>query len=119
VAAAALRHVARERHCHFPHLERHISKLAPRPLLMIHGGADTYIKPEMAQALFDRARHPKALWLVEGAKHNQAFHVANGHYQERVRAFFDNHLAPEDKGAKPAHDELTSVRPAPTAAVRQ
>ena len=51
-------------------------KLAPRPLLMIHGGGDTYIKPEMALALFSKARSPKDYWLVEGAKHNQALAVA-------------------------------------------
>jgi pimeloyl-ACP methyl ester carboxylesterase len=92
VARTALKRVGRERHCRFPHLERRISRLAPRPLLMIHGGGDTYIKPEMAQALFERASSPKELWLVEEAKHNQAFHVANGEYQRRVREFFLTHL---------------------------
>ena len=56
--------------------------------LMIHGGGDTYIKPEMAQALFDRAGKPKEFWLVEGAKHNQALHVAGDEYQRRVLEFF-------------------------------
>jgi fermentation-respiration switch protein FrsA (DUF1100 family) len=65
---------------------------------MIHGGADTYIKPEMARKLFDRAREPKEFWLVEGARHNQAFHLANAEYQRRVREFFDRHLA-GDQGA--------------------
>jgi pimeloyl-ACP methyl ester carboxylesterase len=95
VATIALRWVQRERDCHFPHLERRIGRLAPRPLLMIHGAADTYIKPEMTQALFDRAREPKELWLVEGAKHNQAFQEANGEYQRRVRTFFEEHLGQE------------------------
>ena len=43
-----------------------------RPLLMIHGADDTYIKPEMARSLFRCASDPKELWIVEGAKHNQA-----------------------------------------------
>src|SRR5262249_55000204 len=68
-------------------------RLAPRPLLMIHGGGDTYIKPEMARALFELAGAPREFWLVEGAKHNQALHVANGDYQRRVREFFEAHLA--------------------------
>ncbi len=93
VGRTGLRRISRQRHCRFPHLERAIRRLPPRPLLMIHGGADTYIKPEMAQALFDLAGEPKAFWLVEGAKHNQAVNVANGEYQERVLEFFQKHLA--------------------------
>lgn len=78
-----------------PDLEPAVARLAPRPLLMIHGGADTYIKPEMAKALFDRARQPKELWVVEGAKHNQAIQVAGDEYHRRVCDFFEQHLAAE------------------------
>ena len=88
-----LRLIEAERRCHFPHLEPVLRRLAPRPLLMIHGAADTYIRPSMARALFDAAREPKELWLVEGAKHNQALQVANGEYRRRVLAFFEEHLA--------------------------
>jgi fermentation-respiration switch protein FrsA (DUF1100 family) len=89
----ALRRVARRRRCRFPHLEKRMPRLAPRPLLMIHGDADTYIKPEMAQVLFDRARKPKEFWLVPGAKHNQALHLVGEEYRRRVREFFERHLA--------------------------
>jgi uncharacterized protein len=97
-ARACLRRVRRERGLRFPHLEYALPRLAPRPLLMIHGGADTYIKPGMARALFDLAGEPRDFWLVEGAKHNQALHLANGEYQRRVLTFFQQHLA----GALPA-----------------
>src|SRR5262249_37669897 len=92
VGRSGLRRIQRERHCNFPYLERAIARLAPRPLLMIHGGADTYIKPEMAQALFERAGQPKQFWLVEGAKHNQALHVAGAVYRQRVLDFFQTHF---------------------------
>ena len=92
VGQAGLNRIRRQRGCRFPRLERAIPKLAPRPWLMIHGGADTYIKPDMAQALFDRARNPKQFWLVEGAKHNQALQVAGEEYRRRVVNFFENHL---------------------------
>jgi hypothetical protein len=59
---------------------------------MIHGGADTYIKPEMAKALFRLAKEPKEFWLVDGAKHNQAINVATEDYRQRVLDFFLNHL---------------------------
>lgn len=93
-ARKALRSIERERRCRFLHLEHSIQRLAGRPLLMIHGEADTYIKPEMAQRLFERARRPKELWLVKGAKHNQSFHVVSEDYKERVLAFFEANLQP-------------------------
>ena len=108
IAYDALRVISRERRCRFPRLERAVRQLGGRPLLMIHGGGDTYIKPEMAQTLFDRARQPKELWLVKGAKHNQAFHLANGEYQRRVLAFFTAHLADGEPG------ESTPQTPAPS-----
>jgi uncharacterized protein len=92
VGLKGLRQIERERQCRFPHLERALPKLAPRPLLMIHGGGDTYIKPGMARRLFERARGPKEYWLVEGAKHNQALQVAGEEYHRRVLAFFNKHL---------------------------
>ncbi len=91
-AHMALAQIQRERGCTFPHLEDIIHQLAPRPLLMIHGAADTYIKPDMARALFKRAGQPKDFWLVDGAKHNQALHLAGDKYRRRVLAFFDEHL---------------------------
>jgi len=99
VGQVALRIIQRLRKCHFPYLERAMSKLAPRPLLMIHGAGDTYIKPEMAEMLIERARQPKELWVVEGAKHNQALHLVRDEYHRRVLEFFDKHLASEPQPA--------------------
>ena len=108
MAKAGLRRIRRESGCRFPHLEHVMHRLAPRPLLMIHGGNDTYIKPEMAQDLFDHARQPKEFWLVPDAKHNQAFHLAAEEYRARVLQFFRTHLAEEP----PANGFLTpSAKP--------
>jgi pimeloyl-ACP methyl ester carboxylesterase len=98
IGAAAVRLVERERGCRFPRLDRAMGKLAPRPLLMIHGEADTYIKPEMARALFELAAAPKEFWLVPGAKHNQALQAAPEEYRRRVLDFFEQHLAHGAKG---------------------
>ena len=95
VARTAVRELGRERGVRFPDLEAAVRRLAPRPLLMIHGGADSYIKPVMARALFRYARRPKELWVVPDAKHNQAPHVAGTEYRRRVLEFFDRHLAGE------------------------
>jgi pimeloyl-ACP methyl ester carboxylesterase len=93
VAWLALRQVGRERGCRFPELEGAIARVAPRPLLMIHGGQDTYIKPDMARELFERAGEPREFWLVEAAKHNQALVVAGEEYRRRALRFFEQHLA--------------------------
>jgi pimeloyl-ACP methyl ester carboxylesterase len=90
---AGMGQIERERRCRFPHLEKHLPRLAPRPLLMIHGQADTYIKPDMAGRLYESAQEPKEFWLVEGAKHNQALQVAGEEYRQRVLRFFEQHLA--------------------------
>jgi pimeloyl-ACP methyl ester carboxylesterase len=93
IADTALRRIRKESGCAFPHLERALPRLAPRPLLMIHGGADSYISPEMARKLFVLARDPKELWIVERAKHNQALQVAGDEYRQHVLTFFQTHLA--------------------------
>jgi alpha-beta hydrolase superfamily lysophospholipase len=99
IARVGVKKVGRERGVTYPNVERLIGRLSPRPLLMIHGGADTYIKPTMTQDLFRYARLPKELWVVEGAKHNQALQVAGDEYRRRVTEFFDKHLAGEPLAA--------------------
>jgi uncharacterized protein len=95
--------VRRERGCNYPAIEPAVAALAPRPWLLIHGGADNYIKPEMARALFARAGEPKEFWLVEKAKHNQAINLVNDEYKRRLLTFFDTHLgkSPFPQGPAP------------------
>lgn len=92
IGSVGVKRVARNRGVTYPSVEKAASRLH-RPFLMIHGAGDTYIKPEMAQSLFDRASGAKKLWLVPKAKHNQALHVAGDEYNRTVVAFFDQHLA--------------------------
>ena len=68
---------------------------------MIHGEKDTYIRTEMARALFARARGDKEFWVVPGAKHNQALQVAGDEYRRRVLEFFERHLANPASSAPP------------------
>jgi uncharacterized protein len=48
---------------------RWIDKISPRPLLMVHGDADELIPPEQAYRLYEKAKEPKELRIVPGAKH--------------------------------------------------
>ena len=109
-----MRKIAQERNCAFPSLEQALPRLAPRPLFMIHGGGDTYIKPEMAFTLYQKARDPKDLWIVENAKHNQAHQVARDDYQRRVLEFFDRHLGtPQPAPVEPPAPAPALVEAAP------
>jgi pimeloyl-ACP methyl ester carboxylesterase len=110
VGLTALRRIEQERHCHFPHLERALRRLRSRPLFMIHGANDTYIKPDMARTLFRYASDPKELWIVEGAKHNQALNVAGDEYSRRVLEFFDLHLAQDKNDLSQSRKERNKER---------
>jgi alpha-beta hydrolase superfamily lysophospholipase len=46
--------------------------LAPKPLLLIHGGADTILPHESSQALYDRAGEPRTIKILPGVGHGLA-----------------------------------------------
>ena len=106
IGLAGVRKAAKHRRVTYPSVEKAVRKLR-RPLLMIHGEGDTYIKPEMAQALFADAAEPKELWVVPKARHNQALQLAGDEYHGRVVAFFDKHLAEEMPAANDTTDALS------------
>jgi len=47
-------------------------ELAPKPLLLIHGGADAILSHESSQALYDRAGEPKTIKILPGVGHGMA-----------------------------------------------
>jgi len=52
--------------------EERIGKLAPRPVLIIHGTRDYLITPRHAERLYQAAGEPRVLWWAEGSEHAQA-----------------------------------------------
>ena len=92
IAHVGVHRIERESNVRYVNLEAAM-RTFHRPLLMIHGEGDTYIKPAMAQALFAMAKQPKELWIVPNAKHNQAHQIEATEYPRRVCDFFDLHLA--------------------------
>jgi alpha/beta superfamily hydrolase len=46
-----------------------VGELAPKPLLLIHGTADTILSDECSRMLYERAGEPKMLKLFDGADH--------------------------------------------------
>jgi dipeptidyl aminopeptidase/acylaminoacyl peptidase len=66
-----------------------VPRIAPRPLLLIHGTNDRRITEAQARRLFEVAREPKALWLVDGATHDGIRDIVQGELAPDVIAFFD------------------------------
>ncbi|MCC7293134.1 MAG: alpha/beta fold hydrolase [Phycisphaerales bacterium] len=76
----------------FPSVRRAMRKLGRRPVLLIHGGKDSYIPTAQSQLLYDSAYGPKQLWIVPNAKHNLSALAEPEAYQRRVIDFLDEHL---------------------------
>ncbi len=53
-----------------------VAEISPTPVLIVHGAVDRIVDPSHADALYAAARPPKALWLIPGASHIQAFQSA-------------------------------------------
>ena len=53
-----------------------IDKISPRPLLLVHGDADELIPLEQAHRLYEKAKEPKELKIVAGAKHRMRLEPA-------------------------------------------
>jgi uncharacterized protein len=80
-----------------------IGSLAPLPVLIIQGEADTIVPAHHARSLFEAAGKPKALWLIEGGGHIQALASADvrGALAEWLRAQLDGECT-QCRAAAPA-----------------
>jgi dienelactone hydrolase len=79
-----------------------VASIAPRPLFFIQGAADTFNPPSNLGVLVrDAEAAPHAnvqSWLVPGAAHAQAYHVAGAEYVRRVIDFYAAALGPDTNG---------------------
>ncbi len=71
---------------------RDIAHIAPRPILIIHGGKDSIVNPNDAPLLYEAAQEPKELWLHPNADHCGAYFEDRQAYVKKVTDFFDLHL---------------------------
>lgn len=69
-----------------------VADISPRPLLIIHGTADTEVSPWNSEVLFDAAGEPKELWLIPDGCHTCGIKDPNGEYSRRIVQFFDRYL---------------------------
>ncbi len=71
---------------------REIARLAPRPLLLIHGLGDTVVDPRDAFRLYEAAAEPKTLWLLPATAHIRGYFSHPAVYTTKILAFFERHL---------------------------
>lgn len=70
-----------------------VGRIAPRPLLIVHGANDQLTPADHAHRLYAAAGEPKELWVVAGAPHAGAYFADRQAYVARVAAFLDRALA--------------------------
>ena len=58
------------------------------PLLVVHGGADRMILPNLGRKLFDAAAQPKLFMLVEGGSHHNTNQVGQPQYRQALAQLF-------------------------------
>lgn len=66
------------------------------PLFVLGGDTDKHTTLAQTRALFAAALEPKTLWIVPGAAHVDLATYAGDEYRERILAFFNNYLSPDD-----------------------
>ena len=76
--------------------ERWIGKIAPVPVIVIHGTADRVVPYAHGKMLYDLASDPKGIWTVEGGGHTTA--LRNPEVRGQFLAFLDSVLPPEGEG---------------------
>ncbi len=73
-----------------------IARIAPRPIFLIQGAADIYIKPSNMEELAEAAKSvPNArvqTWLVPNMNHIQAYNHLRNTYVDRFVTFFNTEL---------------------------
>ncbi len=85
-----------EREAHFRTTDvdakRWISRISPRPVLLMQGGRDVVISTRSGQLLYDAAGQPKELWFEPGIGHTGFDRALPEEYERRVAGFFDRYL---------------------------
>jgi dipeptidyl aminopeptidase/acylaminoacyl peptidase len=69
-----------------------VGRIAPRPILVVHGMQDPAVPLQNARRLYDAAGEPKELYLVAEAGHGGYAEVAPREFEERVVGFLDRYL---------------------------
>jgi pimeloyl-ACP methyl ester carboxylesterase len=64
-----------------------VHRIAPRPLLLMHGDEDKIIPPDHSLKIYKAAAEPKDLWIAKGAVHCALYDRRPEEYKRRVLKF--------------------------------
>ena len=70
----------------------YVDKISPNALLIIQGDRDNLVDLEDAVLLYEKAKEPKKLWIVEETPHVRAYFTHKQEYETMVLEFFSEHL---------------------------
>jgi fermentation-respiration switch protein FrsA (DUF1100 family) len=93
-----------------------VRKIAPVPLLLIHGDQDTVVPYAHSQRLYEKAEVPKLLWTLSGGQHTEAFARFRPTAAPRLLKFFEYALGGNAAQLDP--EDQASLTPATTASAR-
>ena len=63
-----------------------------RPLLFLHGSADSIVPIALGRKLFDAANPPKEFFVIPGASHNDTHVIGGERYFQKLREFLDRNI---------------------------
>ena len=63
-----------------------------RPMLFIHGSADTFVPTWMVRPLYEAKPQPKELWISPNSEHARSYIDHPDEYTQRVKAFLQRHF---------------------------
>lgn len=85
--------VSQRRHgCRYFRIEAMLPSLADRPVLLISGKRDSYVRPTISKQLCQAIGGSCESWIVPKAKHNKSRELAPADYDQRIVSFFETHL---------------------------
>jgi len=99
----------RRRKCKYVHLEREQASLDSQSVLLISGGRDSYVTPEIARRLQEIVGQGCQLWIAPGAKHNMSRKICTEEYDSRVVNHCDQCLGAKSNFAKETADQRAVI----------
>lgn len=68
-----------------------IDQVSPTPVLLMHCTQDTYVPHHHSELLYEKAKEPKKLWIIEGCKHLQLLtdQQLKHTYRQKLVQFFN------------------------------
>lgn len=70
-----------------------VDRIAPVPLLIVHGQKDITVPREQGEILFKRAKEPKKIFRVPEGSHTRALWMNEGEYRKQVLHWMEKVLA--------------------------